>query len=222
MKWMKSTTNLVWLKRARQLETRGSHYYSVVAHKFEWGPIIRNSIFSVGNGRKIRFWTGSLLWKDIDPCSTLPEKGMLLLWGFYNFWEDFIHFKVTFCTWEAWHGKMFTIDNLKKRVLVMVNRWYLCMEKETADHLIIHYFKSQILLNLVYNLFSVRWVMENTIRRALPLFFLWLVSKTVQEIIYTQEGIASWKLKSKEKQRKKHGKLPFLGHLVGVERCFWR
>lgn len=64
-------------------------------------------------------------------------------------WESFIPIKFNFCAWEAWHGKMLTMDNLKKRGLHIVNRCYPCLrEEESIHHLFIHCEKSSDLVML--------------------------------------------------------------------------
>ena len=56
-----------------------------------------------------------------------------------SIWNPIVPPKLGFFTWEASWGKVFTLDQLKKRGIPLVNRCFLCEEnEETIDHLLIH------------------------------------------------------------------------------------
>jgi hypothetical protein len=46
---------------------------------------------------------------------------------------------VTFFAWTTAHGKILTLDNLKRRGMVVVNRCWLCeADGQSVDHLLLH------------------------------------------------------------------------------------
>jgi hypothetical protein len=56
-----------------------------------------------------------------------------------NIWRTKAPSRVAFFTKTAVLGKILTIDNLKKRNLIMINRCCLCkLDGETINHLLIH------------------------------------------------------------------------------------
>ena len=53
--------------------------------------------------------------------------------------EPYILTKVGFFAWEASWGKVLTLDQLKHRGRVLVNRCFLCQEEEEiVEHLLVH------------------------------------------------------------------------------------
>ena len=72
-------------------------------------------------------------------------------------WKTKFPTKVSFFIWTASLGKILTIDNLRKRKVVMVVDWY-CMckrNRETIKHLLIHCPVAQELWNMMCSLFGV-------------------------------------------------------------------
>lgn len=83
-------------------------------------------------------------------------------------WESFIPSKVSFFAWEAWHEKILTMDNLKRRGHTLVSGCYFCLEEEeTINHFQLHCSVSQILWSLTHSLFRVRWVLQDSFKWAL-------------------------------------------------------
>ena len=63
-------------------------------------------------------------------------------------WNNCIHPKVSFFVWEAWWGKVLTMEQLKKRGRHLASRCPLCgKEEESLDHLLLYCTK-------VYNLWA--------------------------------------------------------------------
>ena len=57
-------------------------------------------------------------------------------------WNQLVPTKAGFFVWEAWWGKVLTLDQLKRRGFSLANRCYLCgEEEENIDHLPIHCLK---------------------------------------------------------------------------------
>jgi hypothetical protein len=62
--------------------------------------------------------------------SSFPWKGI---------WRTKAPPRVAFFAWTATRGKILTIDNLRRRGMIVVNRCWLCeAEGESVDHLLIH------------------------------------------------------------------------------------
>ena len=72
--------------------------------------------------------------------------------------------RVAFFSWTAALGKILTIDNLRKRGLILVDWCYLCRESgESPDHILLHRKLARELWDLVFVLFGVQWVMPRTV-----------------------------------------------------------
>ena len=74
-------------------------------------------------------------------------------------------------SWTATLGKILSIDNLRKRGLILVDWCCMCKEGgESLDHLLLHCKVACELWDLVLGLFGVHWVMLRTV---LDLFSNW-------------------------------------------------
>jgi hypothetical protein len=73
--------------------------------------------------------------------------------------------------WSAALGKILTLDNLRKRNFVLVNRCGMCKkEEETIDHLLLHCESAQFLWNAFFSRFGLAWVMP---QRVVDLLHCW-------------------------------------------------
>jgi hypothetical protein len=62
--------------------------------------------------------------------------------------------------WTATLGKILTMDNLRKRNVIVVEWCCLCKKNgESIDHLLLHCEVARDLWVSIYNLFGVVWVM---------------------------------------------------------------
>ncbi|GFS40543.1 hypothetical protein Acr_00g0069200 [Actinidia rufa] len=95
-----------------------------------------------------------------DP--TFPWKGI---------WVNSVPSKVCFFGWAAAKGAILTIDNLRRRSIIVTEWCYMCKrDAETTDHLLIHCDAARELWNLVFSIFGIQWVMPGTVR---DLFACW-------------------------------------------------
>jgi hypothetical protein len=79
-------------------------------------------------------------------------------------WKSKVPPRVAFFSWTATLGKILTIDNLRKRGLILVEWCCLCRESgESPDHLLLHCKIARELWDLVLGLFGVHWVMPRTV-----------------------------------------------------------
>jgi hypothetical protein len=72
--------------------------------------------------------------------------------------------RVAFFVWTAAHGKILTMDNLRKRHLCIVDWCCMCKHSgESPNHLLLHCETAQSLWSMVFCLFGVVWVMPRSV-----------------------------------------------------------
>ena len=60
---------------------------------------------------------------------------------------------------KATWGKIFTLDQLKKRGFSLANMCCFCeKDEETANHILLHCEATRVLWNLLFSLFGIPWV----------------------------------------------------------------
>jgi hypothetical protein len=78
---------------------------------------------------------------------------------------------VTFFAWTAARGKILTIDNLRQRGMIVINRCWLCeSDGESVDHLLLHCRVANALWGAFFSRFGLCWVMLGLVRE---LFACW-------------------------------------------------
>jgi hypothetical protein len=88
-----------------------------------------------------------------------------------SIWRTKAHSKVAFFAWTAALGKILTVDNLRKRQIIVINRCCMCKKnEESVDHLLLHCEVACDMWNVVFCRFSLSWVMP---RRVVDLFACW-------------------------------------------------
>ena len=133
-----------------------------------------------------------------------------------NIWSTCVPTKVSFFAWEAYWGKVLTLDQLKKRGRSLANRCFLCgMEEESIDHILIQCSKARGLWELLFALFGVTWVLPSSVRdtlsgwsgfklgkkrrkvwNAAPLCIFWAVWKERNRIAFDNEELSIHRLKN--------------------------
>ena len=113
------------------------------------------------------------------------------------FWNQCVPTNVGFYAWEAWWGKMMTIDQLKRRGFSQANRCSLCgSDEENIEHLLIQ-------CKMVWGL----WV------SLAAMGVVWVSPYCIRDFLF------SWKKISVRKDERKiwlaATLLPLLGNLVG-------
>jgi hypothetical protein len=67
---------------------------------------------------------------------------------------------MAFFAWTIALGKILTLDNLRKKQIVVINRCCLCMsDKESVDHLLLHCEVAHVLWHAIFSRFRLHWVM---------------------------------------------------------------
>ena len=68
-------------------------------------------------------------------------------------------------------GKVFTLDQIKKRGRALANRCFLCKkDEETIDHLLLHCPVARLLWDLLLAIFGVYWVFPKSVSETLILW----------------------------------------------------
>jgi hypothetical protein len=85
--------------------------------------------------------------------------------------------------WSAALGKILTLDNLKRRNIVLVNRCGMCKkEEESIDHLLLHCERAQFLWNAFFSHFGLAWVMPRGVADLLHCW--WLVGRSRNAMVW--------------------------------------
>lgn len=85
--------------------------------------------------------------------------------------------RVNFFAWEVVWGRILTLDQLKKRWLMMSNRCYMSKgEEEMVDH-ILYCLQAIILWQLFYALFGIEWLMHSLVKFALLSWHRFFIGK---------------------------------------------
>jgi hypothetical protein len=86
-------------------------------------------------------------------------------------WRTKAPLRVAFFAWMAAKSKIPTIDNLRWRGMIVINRCWLCeSDGESMDHLLLHCGVAIALWNVIFNRFGLCWVMPGSVRE---LFACW-------------------------------------------------
>jgi hypothetical protein len=86
-------------------------------------------------------------------------------------WKAKVPTRVAFFSWTATLGRILTIDNLRKRRVLIIDWCCMCKsDGESVNHLLLHCPLAQDLWNLVFTLFGVSKVMPRGVE---DLFACW-------------------------------------------------
>jgi hypothetical protein len=94
--------------------------------------------------------------------------------GFFpwkSVWKAKVPPKVAFFVWTAALGKILTMENLRRRGIIVVNWCCMCkVDGESVDHLLLHCPYAKELWDMIFGLFGLQWVMPKTV---LDLMYCW-------------------------------------------------
>ena len=99
-----------------------------------------SSFYSILNGERVASFPWRMIW-----YTGLPPN-------------------VSFFVWTAAHNRILTINNLIRRIHVLVNRCCMCcLDAETVDHLLLHCPVATQLWSLVLAEFEMQWVQASSV-----------------------------------------------------------
>jgi hypothetical protein len=85
-----------------------------------------------------------------------------LTWS--SIWKVKVPLRVSFFVWTAALGKILTLDNLRKRGLIVVGWCCMCKRSgESIDHLLLHCEVARDLWTALFTLFDIKWVMPERV-----------------------------------------------------------
>jgi hypothetical protein len=88
---------------------------------------------------------------------------------------------VAFFAWLAALGKILTLDNLRKRRVIVIDRCCLCkINGEYVDHLLLHCEVARVLWNAIFSRFSLSWAMP---LRVVDLFTCWWTGGRTRSVV---------------------------------------
>ena len=131
-------------------------------------------------------------------------------------WNPVVPPKIGVFAWEATWGKVLTLDQLKRRGMILVNRCFMCEEdEENIDHLLIHCKRAQMLWNLLLSIFGISWVFSQSVLHTLlawqgaavgkkrrriwlaaPLCLFWTLWRVRNRLSFENEGTNDQKIKA--------------------------
>jgi hypothetical protein len=86
-------------------------------------------------------------------------------------WQTQALSRAAFFAWSTALGKILTVDNLRKRHIIIMDRYCLCKrDGESVDHLLLHCDVASALGNNIFTRFGMSWAMP---RRIIDLFTCW-------------------------------------------------
>jgi hypothetical protein len=104
----------------------------------------------------------STLGAAISGVSSFPWRSI---------WKVKVPLRMSFFVWTAAFGKILTLDNLRKRRIIVVDRCCMCKQSsKSVDHLLFHCKVAQDLWSGIFTRFNVTWVMPG---RVLDLLACW-------------------------------------------------
>uniref|UniRef100_A0A2N9FN40 Reverse transcriptase zinc-binding domain-containing protein n=1 Tax=Fagus sylvatica TaxID=28930 RepID=A0A2N9FN40_FAGSY len=88
----------------------------------------------------------------------LPTAGRIIPWK--SIWKTRAPPRVAFFVWAAALGRILTIDNLRKRHVIVIDWCYMCKGcGESIAHLLLHCLAAREIWNFIFSMFNILWVM---------------------------------------------------------------
>jgi hypothetical protein len=91
--------------------------------------------------------------------------------------------RVAFFVWSVALGKILTLDNLRKKNMVLINRCGMCKnDEESIDHLLLHYERAQFLWNTFFTHFGLAWAMPHGVVNLLQCW--WSGGRSLSAVVW--------------------------------------
>jgi hypothetical protein len=76
---------------------------------------------------------------DVRSFYSVLTRNVVQPFPWKSIWRTKAPVKMTFFAWSAAFGKILTIDNLRKRHVIVINRYCMCKRQgESVDYLLLH------------------------------------------------------------------------------------
>jgi hypothetical protein len=116
----------------------------------------------------------------------VPHDGSPFPWK--CIWRSKVSLKAAFFAWSAALGKIITLDNLRKRHVLVVDWYYMCKRSgESADHLLLRNEVSSAIWSVIFGHRGLSWVMFSQV---VELFACW------RELYGSPQSAVVWKIVS--------------------------
>ena len=80
-----------------------------------------------------------------------------------SIWKQKVPSKVAFFVWATALGTILTIDNLRKKKVLILDQCYMCKSNgESVNHLLLHCHNVYELWSMLFTLFGIYWAMTKT------------------------------------------------------------
>jgi hypothetical protein len=143
-----------------EVETLASFYRCL--YSFQFRGQLEDKLWWIPSSKG--FFEVSTFYQVLSPSGSIsfPWKGI---------WRTKALPKVAFFAWTAARSKIPTIDNLRRRGMIMTNRrWLYESDGELVNHLLLHCGVANALWNVIFSRFGLCWVMLGSVRE---LFACW-------------------------------------------------
>jgi hypothetical protein len=137
-----------------------------------WCLFIVSCTLNWGHGADKIWWVPNKKGKfEVKSFYSILNSSISFHFPWKSIWRTKAPPWVAFFVWSTALGKILTLDNLKRRNIVLVNRCGMCKkEEESIDHLLLHCVRAQFLWNAFFSRFGLAWVMP---RRVVDLLHRW-------------------------------------------------
>jgi len=145
---------------------------SFIREAHDWEVGVFASFFQVLHSATVNRDSADRLWwvpskKGVFKVKTYfnslnGSEGSCFPWK--SVWRTQAPSRSAFFSWSAALGKILTVDNLRKRSIIIVDRCCLCKrDGKTVDHLLLYCDVVSTLCTHVFTLFGMSWVMPKRV-----------------------------------------------------------
>jgi hypothetical protein len=90
----------------------------------------------------------------------LPMSDQSVPWK--SIWKTKAPPRVSFFVWAAALGRILTIDNLRRRHVIVLDWCCMCKESgESISHLLLHCLAAREVWSFIFSIFDIQWVMPS-------------------------------------------------------------